>query len=68
MSLPIYRIAGIITLGFANHFRKRVADRRKTILLIAFPEFLFVFVLLWPLAFSVMLYQIWRDKKAVLLQ
>ena len=68
MSLTIYLIAGIISLGFASYFHKRIADRRKTILLIAFPEFLFVFVLLWPIAFSVMLYQIWRDNKAVLPQ
>jgi len=68
MSLTIYLIAGIISLGFASYFRRRIADRRKTILLIAFPEFLFVFVLLWPIAFSVMLYQIWRDNKAVLPQ
>ncbi|MCH2386939.1 MAG: hypothetical protein MKZ70_04820 [Opitutales bacterium] len=66
MSLTIYLIAGFISLGFGIYFRKRIADRRKTILLIAFPEFLFVFVLLWPIASSVMLYQTWRDNKAVL--
>ena len=68
MSLTIYFVAGIVSLGIASYFRNRVSDRRKTILLIASGEFLFVFLLLRPIALSVMLYQIWRDKRAALQQ